>query len=108
RSLEPDNRLDPGWGLRWIAVAPAAVIKLGTSLAARLLAHLREFLWRGVARIGATRLQQRSRNLAMALGAGELVDSLAMPIEPDPSEPVEDRVDGGLGRALAVGVLDPQ
>ena len=37
-----------------------------------------------------------------------MVDSCAIPIEPEPGEPVEDRVDGGLGGALPVGILDPQ
>ena len=44
----------------------------------------------------------------MALGARELADRLAVPVEAEPRQPVEDRVDRGLGRALAVGVLDAQ
>ena len=44
----------------------------------------------------------------MAPGAPELAHRLAVPVEPEPVEAVEDRVDRGLGRALAVGVLDAQ
>ena len=44
----------------------------------------------------------------MALGARELAYRLAVPIEPEPFEPIDDRLDRGLGRTLAVGVLDPQ
>ena len=56
RGLEPDHRLDPGRGFGCIAIAPTAVIELGAPLAARLLAHLREFLRRGVAKIGTARV----------------------------------------------------
>ena len=41
-------------------------------------------------------------------GAGELVDNVAVPIEAEPFHAVDDGVDGGLGGALAVGVLDAQ
>ena len=40
RRLEADHRLDAGRSLGRVAVAPAAVIELGASFAARLLAHL--------------------------------------------------------------------
>ena len=44
----------------------------------------------------------------MALGALELADRLAVPIEPEPFEPVENRLDRRLRRPFAVGVLDAQ
>ena len=47
-------------------------------------------------------------DLAVAVGARELVDRLAVPIEPEPGQPVEDRGDRRVGRALAVGILDPE
>jgi hypothetical protein len=47
-------------------------------------------------------------DLAVAGGAAELVDDVAVPIELQPFQPVEDRGNGRLGRALAVGILDPQ
>jgi len=43
RRLEPDHRLHPGRGIARIAVAPAAVIELGSALGAGGLAHRREF-----------------------------------------------------------------
>src|ERR1700722_9915996 len=44
----------------------------------------------------------------MALGTFELADRLAVPIEAEPFEPVENRIDRRLRRPLAVGVLDAQ
>ena len=44
----------------------------------------------------------------MARGARELIDGVAVPIEPEPGEPVEDRGDRGVGGTFAVGVLDAQ
>ncbi len=108
RRLEPDRRLDAGRRFARIAVAPASVIELGAALAARRLAHLRQFLGAGVAAIGVARGQQRLGDLAMPRRARELIDGLAVPVEAEPGQPVEDGVDRGLGRALAVGVLDAQ
>jgi hypothetical protein len=44
----------------------------------------------------------------MAVGPGELIDLVAVPIEPEPTHPVEDRLDRRLGRARAVGILDAE
>ncbi|MEY9709268.1 hypothetical protein ABIF03_001410 [Bradyrhizobium elkanii] len=44
----------------------------------------------------------------MAGGAAELVDDLAVPIELEPLQAVQDGVDRLLGRAFTVGVLDPE
>ena len=44
----------------------------------------------------------------VALGALGLVDDVAVPIEAEPAQPVEDGVDGGRRRALAVRILDAQ
>jgi hypothetical protein len=41
-------------------------------------------------------------------GARELVDDVAVPGDAEPAQPVEDGLDRGVGRALAVGVLDAQ
>src|ERR1700733_1016273 len=45
---QADGRLDPGWSLGRIAVAPQAVIKAGGPLGTGLLAHRRELFRRGV------------------------------------------------------------
>ena len=44
----------------------------------------------------------------MTLGALKLADRLAIPVETEPFEPVDDRVNRRLRRAFAVGVLDAQ
>ena len=44
----------------------------------------------------------------MALGALELAHRLAVPVEAEPAQPVENGVDRLRRRALAVGVLDAQ
>ena len=48
------------------------------------------------------------RDLGVARPELRLVIFVAVPIEPEPAHPVEDRVDRLLGRAGLVGVLDPQ
>jgi hypothetical protein len=48
------------------------------------------------------------RDLGMARGAGELIDRVAVPVEPEPAHPVEDRVDRRLGGTRAIGILDAQ
>ena len=37
-----------------------------------------------------------------------MVDGVAVPMETEPSEPIENGVDRGLSGAFAVGILDPQ
>lgn len=108
RRLEPDHRRDAGGRFGRIAVAPQAVVEAGTALGACLLAHRGHFLQRRIAAIGLAFGKQLLGDLAVARGAAELVDDVAVPIEPEPVEPVEDGVDRRLGRAFAVGVLDPQ
>ena len=107
-ALQADHRLDAGRRLGRVAVAPAPVIELGAALAAGRLAHLGEFLRAGVAAIGLAGGEQLLGDLAVARGARELEDDLAVPGEPQPGQAVEDGGDGGGGRALAVGVLDAQ
>ena len=108
RRLQPDRRLHAGGGLGRVAVAPHPVIEAGAALGARLLAHRRELLRRGVAVIGLAVGEQLLGDLAVPGGAAELVDDVAVPIELQPFQPVQNGADGGFGRALAVGVLDPQ
>ena len=108
RRLEPDGGLDAGRGFRRIAVAPQPVIEPGTALGAGLLAHRGQFLRRRVTVIGFAAGEQLLGDLAVARGAAELVDDVAVPIEPEPFQPVQDRGDGRLGRSLPIGVLDPE
>ena len=52
--------------------------------------------------------QQFAGDLGVAFGAGELIDDLAIPIEIEPGQAIEDGGDRGLGGAGAVGILDAQ
>ena len=58
--------------------------------------------------IGMAVGQHLARDLGVTGGARELVGDLAVPLEAEPRQPVEDRCDRGLGGAGAVGVLDAQ
>ena len=108
RRAQADGRLDAGRRAGGIAVAPHPVIEAGAALGARFLAHRRQLLRRGVAMIGLAGGQQLLGDLAMPCGAAELVDDVAVPIELEPFQAVEDGCDRGFGGALAIGVLDPQ
>src|SRR5207253_3476044 len=101
--LEPD-----GWSHSWrsrgrIAVPPHPVVKAGAALRARPLAHGGELLRRGVAAVGLALGKQLLGDLAMAVGAAELVDDVAIPVQLQPFQPVQDRRYCGLRGALAVG-----
>ena len=106
--LQADGRLDAGRRFRRVAVTPHSIIEAGAALGASLLAHRGEFLGAGVAAIGLAGSEQLLGHLAVAGGAAELVGDVAVPIELEPLQAIEDRRDRRLGRALAVGVLDPQ
>ncbi len=58
--------------------------------------------------IGRSRLEQPFERLAVALGALVLAHRPLVPVELEPAQRVEDLLDVLGGRALAVGVLDPQ
>ena len=105
---QADRRRDARGRLGGVAVAPAPVIAHRLALEPLLLAHLGEFLGRGIAAIGAAIGEQLPGDLAVAFGALELADRFAVPFEPEPVQAVENRVHRGRGRALAVGVLDAQ
>ena len=108
RCLQADGRLHAGRRLGRIAVPPQPVIEAGAPLGARLLAHRRQFLRGGVAAVGLAAGQQLLGHLTVAGGAAELVDDVAVPIEPEPFQPVQNRRNRRLGGTLAVGILDPQ
>ena len=106
--FDADGRLHAGRRLARIAVAPASVVEPLAPFLFCLLAHLAEFFGRGVAAIGGAGGQHLLDDLAVACGAGELVDGVPVPGDAEPVEAVEDRLDRLLGGALAVGILDPQ
>ncbi len=105
---QSDDGGDAGRGLGRVPVAPAAVIAHRAPFRSRLLAHLLELLGAGVAAIGGATREHFVHGLAVAPGATELAYRLAIPVETEPVEAVENGVDRQLGRALAVGILDAQ
>ena len=105
---QADDRGDAGRRLGRVAVAPASVVAHGLALEPRLLAHRLELLVARVAAVGRAPGEHLVHGLAVAAGAVELADRLAVPVEPEPLEAVENGVHRGLRRALAVGVLDAQ
>jgi hypothetical protein len=108
RRLEPDRRLGARRRLARIAVAPAPVIESGAAFAPRRLAHLRKLLGSSIAAIRMAGGKELFGDLAVPRRARELIDGLAVPVDAEPGEPVENGLDRRLRRALAVGVLDPQ
>ena len=81
RCLQADGRLHAGRRFGRVAVAPQPVIEAGAALGARLLAHRGQFLRGGVAAVGLAAGEQLLGDLAVARGAAELVDDVAVPIE---------------------------
>ena len=108
RCAQPDRRLDVAWRVLRVAVAPHPVIEPGTAFGARLLAHGSQLFRGGIAAIRHAAGEQLLGDLAVARGAAILVDDLAVPIEFEPFQPVQDGVDRCRRRALAVGVLDSE
>ena len=105
---QADDRLHARRRFAGIAVAPAPVIEPRAALGARLLPHLLQLLRARVAVIGMPAGQQLRGDLPVALGARKLRNGLAVPGQLKPFEPVDDRRDRGVGRALAIRVFDPQ
>ena len=108
RRLQPDHRRHARRRVLRIAIAPAAVIAHRHAGAALGVAHLLELLGRGVAVVGLALGQHLLGHLGVARRALELVDDVAVPIEAEPRQAVEDRLDGRGRRARAIGVLDAQ
>ena len=55
-----------------------------------------------------SRGQQLRQGLLVAGGVADLGDRPLVPIQAQPGQSVEDLVDVGLSRSLAVGIFDPQ
>jgi hypothetical protein len=52
--------------------------------------------------------QQLGRDFRVTIGTGELHQRLAVPLDPEPIQAVQDGGDCRIRRALAIGVLDPE
>ena len=106
--LDPhDERLARLVGAR-LAIAPFAVDPEGASFGLRRLAPRRQLILSQITAIGRPARNQFVRDFGVALLELRLKIRLAVAFDPEPRQPVEDRVDRRLGRALGVGVLDPQ
>src|SRR5262249_3394861 len=106
--LQSDDRRHARWRLLRIAVAPAAVIAQRHSGLALCDTHLLELLGRGVAVVRLAVSQQLARYLGMSSGAPELVGDVAVPLQAEPGQTIENCRDGGLSRACAIGIFDAQ
>ena len=80
----------------------------GRALGLRRLAPRGEFFLRQIAAIGRAALDEVVRDFGMARLELRLVIGLAVALDAEPAQAVEDRLDRRLGRAGAVGILDPQ
>ncbi len=67
-----------------------------------------DLVLRHVAAIGVAARHHLLRDRGMAVGPRELEHGVTVPVQAQPAHPVQDRVDRGLGRAGAVGILDAQ
>ncbi len=106
--FQPDHERRAFRRFRRIAVAPAAVIAHRFFLCPLLFAH-RGQLFRGRETfIGIAGSQQFMGDFRMAFGAFRLEHRFTIPVEAQPVESFDDRVDRFLGRARLVGILDPQ
>ena len=97
RRLEADDRPRAGRRFLRVAVAPAAIIFRRAALGPRPLAHLGQLLGRAVAMIGLALGQQVARNFSVARRARKLKHRLAVPIEAEPAQPLDDRAHRVLG-----------
>jgi hypothetical protein len=91
-----------------LAFAAAPVIEPRAAFRPRFLAHGGQFFGAAIAAVGVAGRKQLLGYLAVSLRARELKDDLTIPGKAKPGKTVDDRVDGGRSRALAVGILDPQ
>jgi hypothetical protein len=106
RVLEADHRRRAG---RRVGPVAAAAVVARLLLARHLArAHLVELLLGAIAAVGAALLEHLAGDRAVAVVALGLEHRLLVGGEAEPLHAVEDRLDRGVGRALAVGVLDAQ
>ena len=75
---------------------------------ARELAHGGKLLRARITAIGLAFGRSCSGGLAVTRGAGELIDGLAVPVELEPAQPVEDGEDGAFRGPRPVRVLDAE
>ena len=107
RGAQPDHGRRVGV-LRRRDVAPGGAEQRRAPLGPGLLARGFDLLGRGEAAKGRPGVEHRARDLGVAVRPGELAHRLAVPVEPEPFEPPEDRRRRLLRGPGPVGVLDPK
>ena len=107
RGADADGKGCVGMGALW-HVAPGRAEEGRAAGGAGLFAEGLDFGLGGKALVGAARGEHRAGDLGMAGGAVELAERFAIPVEPEPGEPVKDRLAVFGGGAGAVCILDPQ
>ena len=90
------------------ALAPGAVVARLLALLHRRRAHGIQFFPGLVGAVGLAGCEQVVGHFAIPLQPVGLVERALVIIQAQPVHRLQDRVDRGLGAALAVGVLDPQ
>ena len=107
RILEADDAVRVV-AVRQALLARGSVVARLFLLRHRRLAHRVEFLARLVGVVGLAVGDQSFGHLAVTVDAVGLVDRALVVAQAQPVHRLQDRVDGGLGAALAVGILDAQ
>ena len=107
RVLEADDVGLVG-GVLLVAVAAVAVVAGLLPALHLVLAQLFKALLGAPALVGLALVEELPYHLAVAVEALGLVVGALVPVELEPLHGLDDRVDGRLGRALAVRVLDAQ
>ena len=90
------------------ALTPRAIIAGRPALLHGALAHRGQFLRSRVAAVGFALLHKLKSHLTVPPRHRKLVDNLALPIEFEPFQPVDDGIDGRLRGSRAIRVLDAE
>ncbi len=90
------------------AVAPRAVIAGRAALLHGALAHRGQFFRRRVAAVGFALFQKLKSHLPVPPRHRELVENLALPIEFEPFQPVDNGRNRRISGSRAVRILDPE
>src|SRR4029079_1213599 len=86
RRLEADRGLHPWMRVLMVAIPPRAVIAGRASFGAGALSHRRELVRACIAAVGVAFGEKLECDLAMPLGARELINRLAIPTQPQTNQ----------------------
>ncbi len=91
-----------------VRIAPGALIERRFALGPGRVAERLDLVLSGKTLVGMAVCQHLAGHFGVAVGAGELADRLAVMVQPQPGQALQDRLGRLGGRARAVRVLDPQ